>query len=182
MDLNKLGLVIGILALMLAVPLAVLANLLTPTIRDWYSTTSLNRLRRRITELDYKLGASLLQWTFTAAEWETYGQGHRRAQSTSVGLSGLFSLISTAFAIADEINRAHGSPFKLRLSPWPSKAFIEYFLFVSVLAAVFHAYTYLAESRTYLRNYYMHTDQGRQEIKADIERLKDLRGKYEYPE
>jgi hypothetical protein len=36
MDVNKLGLYIGILALLFAVPLAVIANLITPRIRDWY--------------------------------------------------------------------------------------------------------------------------------------------------
>ena len=48
MDLNKLGFAVGMLALLLAVPLSVVANLLTPKLRNWYSTTSLKRVEKRL--------------------------------------------------------------------------------------------------------------------------------------
>jgi len=72
MDVNRLSMWIGLLALALAVPLAVIANLLTPVIRNLYSSTNQNRLRKRLGELTATLQRSESQWTFTAAEWEIY--------------------------------------------------------------------------------------------------------------
>src|ERR1700678_1516272 len=49
MDWNK---VFDVVAVALAVPLSVAANLLTPRIRDWYSTTTQRRLRKRLSALE----------------------------------------------------------------------------------------------------------------------------------
>jgi hypothetical protein len=51
MDINRVALALAIVALVLAVPLSIAGNLLTPMVRDWYSTLSLNRLNQRITQL-----------------------------------------------------------------------------------------------------------------------------------
>lgn len=59
MDSGKLSLVIGITALVLAVPLAIFANILTPKITEWYSRSSRQRAQRRIAELE-KIVASEL--------------------------------------------------------------------------------------------------------------------------
>ncbi len=40
MDINKAALLIAILALVFAVPLSIIANLLTPKMRSWYAATT----------------------------------------------------------------------------------------------------------------------------------------------
>jgi hypothetical protein len=47
-ELNKIGLTVGVLALVLAVPLAIVANLLTPSIGKWYGATSHKRRIKRL--------------------------------------------------------------------------------------------------------------------------------------
>jgi hypothetical protein len=46
---------IGIIALLLAIPLSVLANLLTPTVKNWLSQFSRKRLLKRIENLEFNL-------------------------------------------------------------------------------------------------------------------------------
>jgi len=46
---------VGLLALLLAVPLSIAANLLTPVVRNWYAASSKKRLARRISELEKQL-------------------------------------------------------------------------------------------------------------------------------
>jgi hypothetical protein len=72
MDLNKAGLAIGVLALVLAIPLAVVANLLTPKVRDWYVGMSTNRLRKRLANITKRLEEAEHEWIFTQAEWSIY--------------------------------------------------------------------------------------------------------------
>lgn len=52
MDANRVALVVSVAALVLTVPLAIAANLLTPRIRDWYSTTTNRRLTKRLAALE----------------------------------------------------------------------------------------------------------------------------------
>jgi hypothetical protein len=54
-DLTKLGLVVAIVAILLAIPLSVLANLLTPRIQNWWSQRSAKSLRSRIHKLQQEL-------------------------------------------------------------------------------------------------------------------------------
>jgi hypothetical protein len=67
-ELNKAGLLIGVLAFIWAVPLAVLANMLTPRATTWWSTTSRERIKRRIAELDPLLQEAEGRWIFTGRE------------------------------------------------------------------------------------------------------------------
>jgi hypothetical protein len=86
MHFDKISLYIGVAALILAVPLAIIANLLTPRVRDWYSTTSQRRLRNRIAALGKRLEDSECGWTFTPAEWETYLSSFVDHQTLNIGL------------------------------------------------------------------------------------------------
>lgn len=58
LDMNKVSLVVSICALILAIPLSIVGNLLTPKLRDWYSTTSEKRLQARIAKLNSQLKES----------------------------------------------------------------------------------------------------------------------------
>jgi hypothetical protein len=110
MDLNKIGLAVGVLALMLAIPLAVVANLLTPRVREWYSTTSSKRLKQRIAELEEKLGQSEQEWTFTQGEWAVFSQGFVAGSSilTSIALLCTFLGLAIAATIKTLIHVVHG--------------------------------------------------------------------------
>lgn len=69
MDINRFGVAVGIVALFLAVPLTILGNILTPHVREWYSTTSSKRLQRRIAQIEATLSLAKTAWTFTQPEW-----------------------------------------------------------------------------------------------------------------
>ena len=55
MDFNSFVAWIGIVGFTLAIPMSVLANLLTPRIQNWWSTTSQARKNKRIEELKAKI-------------------------------------------------------------------------------------------------------------------------------
>jgi hypothetical protein len=50
------GLVLGIAAILLAIPLSVIGNLLTPKFRNWWASRSRSALERRIKALKAELG------------------------------------------------------------------------------------------------------------------------------
>lgn len=77
MNLTTIGFVVTVLAVLLAVPLSVAANLLTPKVRDWYSTTSQKRLKKRLAALKPQLALATLAWTFTPAEWALFVSNFR---------------------------------------------------------------------------------------------------------
>ncbi len=89
MDIGKIGLTVAGIAILLAIPLSVVANLLTPPVQSWYSTTSQKRLKKRIRRLESALQTSERQWTFTLPEWAAYKAGHRRNLSLFFGLLAL---------------------------------------------------------------------------------------------
>jgi hypothetical protein len=95
MDMNKASLVIGVSALILTVPLTIVGNLLTPKLRDWYSTTSEKRLRARIATLTSQLVQSAREWTFTTVEWLQYKTNARAIQGFFWLFGGIFMWILT---------------------------------------------------------------------------------------
>jgi hypothetical protein len=72
LDLNHLGLAIGLLALILAIPLSVAANLVTPKIQNWLSSRSLQKLQARILDLEVDLKVAEEETLFSEAEWTIY--------------------------------------------------------------------------------------------------------------
>jgi hypothetical protein len=94
MDIGKLGLIVGGLALLLAIPLAVVANMLTPRVQDWYSTTSLKRTHNRLRELRLRLELSEATWKFSPGEWEIYRANFRNKQSSAFALLTVCSFLT----------------------------------------------------------------------------------------
>ena len=86
MNWNIAFLVIGVLALLLAIPLTGVANLLMTRVEIWWSTTSESRLRKRIVKVEKKLQEVKREWKFTPAEWRIY--------STAVLACGFLALFS----------------------------------------------------------------------------------------
>jgi hypothetical protein len=72
MNLNKIGLAVGTIAFILSVPLAVIANLLTPSVREWYVGANQRRTKNRLDKLTKQLESLKGTWTFTAPEWAIY--------------------------------------------------------------------------------------------------------------
>jgi hypothetical protein len=163
MDLNKIGLMVGILALMLAIPLAVVANLLTPRVREWYSTTSSKRLKKRIAQLEEKLRQSGQEWTFSQAEWETFDQGFIAATATFISLALLCTFLGLAIASTIQTLRhvmsRIDSLFLLIL------VFVGYLLNMMYLAR-------LTIKRS--RAWELHTPMGRDGLLHEIEGLKSI--------
>jgi len=62
MDLNRIGLALGVGALLLAIPLAVLANLVTPRVQNYLARTSIRRLRKRLAALEAMKAEADVSW------------------------------------------------------------------------------------------------------------------------
>jgi len=54
-DKSTLGIILGLVAILLAIPLNLVANLVTPKIRNWWAERSVTGLKRRIAELQNEL-------------------------------------------------------------------------------------------------------------------------------
>jgi hypothetical protein len=180
MDLNRAGLLVGVLALVLAVPLAVLANVLTPKVQSWYSTTSLNRVNKRLMQLTLRLKLSEELWTFTPAEWELYGEGYRRLRATIFGIVGLFYFIAYCFETADGIRHFLGGPIvKIKFLPLNERIAIDGLLLGAAILLSLCAIDLLVANQRWMRHFYLHTNQGRQELLTEIERLTKIKSLYE---
>lgn len=188
MDLNKIGLLIGVFALLLAVPLAVSANLLTPKVQSWYSTTSLNRLNRRLLKLNERLKKSESSWTFTPAEWKLYREGQLRNQATLLVSFGLYNFVILTMAYVGivqirsiELAVGHSLPPAGLFHVLPRELKI-----VLVLAGLlsslgpFSIGFFLRRGISELRACcYLHTDEGRNNLRAEIEKLTTIKSKYD---
>jgi hypothetical protein len=163
MDFRWIGLMIGVAALVLAIPLAVIANLITPRVRDWWSTTSRTRLTRRISKIENTLHQSEHEWMFTPAQLEIYLLSHTTAIFTdmvmSIGCSSLALLLITSREL---LLRAVSRPFLVLLIALP--------LLVS-LTSIVHA-TFLTLRRSSVWG--LNTQVGRDALREELERLKTL--------
>ena len=180
MDLNKFGFAVGVLALFLAVPLAVIANLLTPKFQAWYSTTSLNRVNKRIIKLDSMLRLSEASWTFTPGEWELYQGGYRRLQSILFGIMGLFYIIAFFFELTEDIRHFLGGAIvKVRFLPVHDRIILTGLVVGAAMLLSFSAISLMLAGRKSSRDCYLHTDIGRRALRMEIERLTDIKKRYE---
>jgi hypothetical protein len=162
LDLNKVGLMIGVLALLLAVPLAVIANLLTPRVRDWYSTSSRSRIRKRLTEIESRLHVAESSWTFTPGEFASYRAHYDTIRIISSGVHGGCSAIlfgTAAYARFFQKDQVFG---------------IELVAFSTFVSNLIY---YIGFLRTYRCNREQHTRIGREELKQELERLQSLAAK-----
>jgi hypothetical protein len=165
MDVNKIALVLAIVALILMYPVGVFANLTSPRIRDWYSTRSQKGLRERIVELEQRLERSRSTWTFTPAEEEMYRLSRsalHRDHSVSINIFTL-AFMASLYLYPGEIQNLH----------IVNQKFV-YWMFVittfTCLAASFDS----QRMDTSLYNFQtdMHTERGRESLRARIENLK----------
>ncbi|PYV64335.1 MAG: hypothetical protein DMG97_35175 [Acidobacteria bacterium] len=150
MDANRLGLIIGLLAFLLAVPLAVVANLLTPSVRDWYSTTSQKRLRRRLAQLQERARKMQTEWLFTPAEWATYGATSQGNTLIGFGMNSMYSFILVPLIVfrhdLQQLHMLH-SP---RIIFWG-------FIAMVAVSYVFNLRTFRQELRSYAAHREIHT-------------------------
>src|SRR5215472_3368533 len=72
MDINRVALWIGILGPLLAVPLAIAANLLTPRVVNWWASASQARRIIRIMKLETLLSNLQHAWRLSDAAWSSW--------------------------------------------------------------------------------------------------------------
>jgi hypothetical protein len=165
MNLNKGSLYIGVVALLLAVPLSIIANLLTPPIREWYSATNQKRLRKRVGELEEKLRASeAAEWTFTPAEWLTY----RTAVGTNLLIILTLHLILGCLVIAVWAYRGWVPVLPAAYHPPTFRAATA----VAMFGMGFNAGLFQKILKDSQNKRDMHSIVGRNKMKAEIARLK----------
>ena len=175
MDLNKLGLAVGVLALLLAVPLAVLANILTPRLQSWYSTTSLNRLNKRIARLTTKLRESEESWTFTPAEWKDYSKHHNHRVVVYYALLCLFYLLFGVFVTGVSVYTQHYAQFRLGRLPWNDLKVIALMLVSGLAGVILLMVKVQYDILEHIKVKRMHTLQGRLRLRREIDRLRALK-------
>ena len=166
MDLNKIGLMIGVLALILAVPLSVAANLLTPWLRDRWSASSQTRTLRRIRDLETKLRAAESEWKFTPPEW-SIRQGVRHA--LSLVMLGFHCIFSTLLIILLLYRKT------LALLPitHPALGFWEVGSLILMGYVANLVYGMLA-NWSYMQTRQMHSTSGVAELKKELNKLMGL--------
>ena len=171
MDISKAGLYITVLAVVLAVPLSVVANLVTPKIRDWYSSTSEKRLRRRITELELKLRSYEIEWVFSPADWDLFSLIYRSAWSIVLCFAFFGLLIFTRFSFT----------ILPRYATLLSRASAQIALVLQYAILFLPVGVILTLTAIYDRARQVHTVEGRNELLEQINKLKSVSAREEPP-
>jgi nitrate reductase gamma subunit len=148
----------------LAVPLAVIANLLTPRVRGWYGTTSYERTKKRLALLEKKLEKAKQEWLFTPAEWTTY---HMVVLASMFVLLGFLIVFSTALLMELAAKKE-----LLRLM---SLSLYVQFLASAALGYLTVAGFFILSGRRASKTRQMHSEKGREEMEEEIIRLKALK-------
>jgi hypothetical protein len=84
------------------VPLAVIANLLTPYVREWYVGANQRRMKNRLDKLTKQLESLKGTWTFTAPEWAIY---LTVARTTFILIFGWHVLWSLCWIVLGDYNK-----------------------------------------------------------------------------
>jgi hypothetical protein len=163
MDLNRIGFAVGIIALFLAIPLAIVANLLTPLVRDWYSTSSQRRLHERLAKLQERLRSSEQGWTFTPAEWQIYRDTGLIARIALAAFHGIFTIVLLLLILYRDVLR---TTIKTH-STWN---YWELVLLVLLMYS-FNIFLAIRFLRRYDRSRTMHSTIGREDLTKEIARL-----------
>jgi hypothetical protein len=153
----KLGVIIGII---LAIPLSVVANLITPYVREWWSTTSQERLNHRIDRLRILLKEFEQSWTFTEQEWVIV---RNLAVYTQVVLTFL-ELVFLCFACTVMFVQ---EPL-VRLFGHFRPTFISIMFMTGYLATGLFSLL-IARKRNEMRR--MHTEPGRRDLREELNKL-----------
>jgi hypothetical protein len=193
MDLGKLSLILSCVAVLLSIPLSVLANILTPKIRDWWTAhTGQPRLNKRIQALQHGLHVAEEEWCFTHAEWEIYEESiwcknilllggalllglvtiGVFLQFSALGLSGVQLVLSSGLpkpqpgsAQAELSARASQLTKQAIHSTYGAIRFVQA---LNVLVAVMIVWRQVV----YYRNERDHTEKGRKKIQQRINKLR----------
>ncbi|HEX6822686.1 MAG TPA: hypothetical protein VF123_11560 [Candidatus Sulfotelmatobacter sp.] len=171
MDINKVALMLAIAALILAIPLSIAGNLLTPIVRDWYSTSSFRRLNRRIEQLTITLKQSQASWVFTPAEWEMYVLGFIRNQVICYALVAVMYLVLGISSVAVGIYQQTHLGFRLRTLPSSDRQVLLMATIGSLVVVLTIVVTAQLEWLRFNKNRRMHTTEGWHRIKQEIDRL-----------
>jgi hypothetical protein len=181
MDTGKIGLLVTGIAIILAIPLSVVANLLTPRLQSWYSTTSQKRAKKRLGVLEAKLQASEQEWSFTPSEWVMYKTSFFQSQSAFYGVTALFLFALTAAGLGVELTDVQLSFLRMLNVPLHKVEGLDLrplseLPFQGAIVFSFLAYcgvTVIAfwSQRTFFKNRELHSEEGREQIRKEIRKL-----------
>lgn len=172
---NKVGLLIGVIALILAVPLAVIANLITPRCREWYSSRSRSRRMERIVVLKSFIYDAEHTWLFAPEEWEIFRANHLAHRNLLVLIMfilGAISAVPGALALSwakliTKFGPNVGRFIAVNCALLAFTLFVPYF--TTALIFLYHAYRYQKTRQ-------LHSAEGREEIKNELAKLRAMNG------
>ena len=167
-----MSLVLAIVALVLMYPVAIVANITSPKIHNWYSTTSRRRLSRRIAELELRLQESQREWTFTPAEWQILDTEHRTSVIVGVGVLMLMICLLSVLNFGMETWRVWSRHSGISI---PSERWL--FAIVGLTASSGYLLIlagFMSSNALHRERRDMHTNQGREDLREQIAELKTL--------
>jgi len=163
LDINHLGFIIGVVALGLAIPLAIIANLLTPKVNNWWSTRSQVRLNIRIQEQESEIRANESTWLFTDAERSIYRQIRAAQRTVALFVHVLLGALIILLPIFRRDIQDHVSNLTSTIVPG-----ITIILLIGMFGNWLNAFSFRDSLRTWRAN----TQMGRNEVKQELENLR----------
>ncbi len=168
MNASRISFVVCTVALFLVFPSFLLANLIAPNTRDWFSTRSQKKLKERIADLEIRLRFAEDQRTFTPAE-----RGSARAKFVVGLIFGFAGLVILACVILVM------GPSGL-LVPSHSKLFV--LLKITANVGYFATLGFMVHlESTDRRRLEIHSTEGREKLRERIGGLKKLVDKSRQP-
>jgi hypothetical protein len=161
-DINRVGFLIGVLALVLAVPLSIAANLLTPRIQNWWSRRSQRALKSRIAQLQETLKKSESAWTFTPAELEI------RRLVTKLH-SAVFFAVHTIFGLLGYLIIVFNKQLAVMTPSGHSTVIL--ILSFPIVGLVLNFHFQRSKVEATRESLYLHTEKGRAELREQIKAL-----------
>jgi hypothetical protein len=181
MDINHLGLYIGIAAFFFAIPLAIIANILTPMATNRWNNSTRARRVRALVALEEKINYAETTWIFTPKEWELtriHLESLIEQSFLSMVTSYMVGLLSlTALQVAEDYIFRQRPLVPSHFSPWiipvfPSHPALSVVLpwLIATLTFIFVSFIcllqYLKLRKSYRELKELHTERGIADLKA----------------
>jgi hypothetical protein len=164
-----IALLVTAIAIVLAIPMSIVANLLTPPIRYWYSSSSQKRIKKRLSKLKDTLQASEQDWSFTPSEWATYKANAFLGVGIVFGIDAMLITPLGGFLFWLTLAEHSSSPPPHHLGKALLPAIIA--LLMGTLAHTFMSIIFAWAQLQYIKNCLMHSEEGRKALRIEIKKL-----------
>jgi hypothetical protein len=162
----NIGFAIGEVALVLVLPLAIITNLLTPRVADWYSSLSQRGLHKSLCNTEERLQVSEGVWNFSPPQYATFWLSGVAVRLVLMGLHTVFSFLLLGLFFCRSILRTLSIPHPVRTF-WLLFA-------LPLIGYIANLHLGLRIVRHYRDIRELHSDAGRSELRQRIARLKAL--------